>query len=308
MKHLLSLDTWNKEEILETIEFAEKIKKNPRDYNVKMKDKTLLMLFEKASLRTRISFEVGMTQLGGHAIYFNIATSPMGKGESIQDTARNISRYVDIIMARIKQKQLEEIAKNSTIPVINGMTEFAHPCQILGDFLTIKEKKGKLEGLKIAFVGDGNNNITHSLLYACPQVGIELSVATPKGEKFEPQKKVIEKAKEFASTSGSEIRIGHDPKEAVKNADIVVADTWVSYYVPPEEKEKRKKILGPYQVNAELMALAKPDANFMHCLPAVRGMEMTADVIDGKQSIVFDQAENRLHIQKAIMLRLLDIK
>ncbi len=299
-KDLLDLTDLTKVEIKDIINLAEDIKENPQKYNSKLKGKTLLMIFEKASLRTRISFEVGMTQLGGHAIYYNVATSPMGKGESIQDTAKTASRYVDLIMARIKHADIIQIAEHSRVPVINAMTDFTHPCQILGDFLTIKEKKGSLEGLKLAFVGDGNNNIVHSLLYGCPLVGIKLAIATP--NEYKPQSSVVETARAI----GGEITVTTNALEAVKDADIVMADTWVSYYVPQVEKDARLKIFKAYQVTEELFKNAKEDAIFMHCLPAVRGMEMTKEVIDGPQSVVFDQAENRLHIQKAIMLKLVE--
>ena len=301
-KDLLDLTSLTKEGVISIINLAEDVKENPEKYSTKLKGKTLLMIFEKASLRTRISFEVGMTQLGGHAIYYNVADSPMGKGESIGDTAKTSSRYVNLIMARVKHTDLIQIAEHASVPVINAMTDFTHPCQILGDFLTIKEKKGKLEGLKLAFVGDGNNNIVHSLLYGCPLVGIKLAIATPDDKKLKPQDSVVETARAL----GGEVTITTNAEEAVKDADIVMADTWVSYYTPKEEKEARLKIFQAYQVNEELLKHAKEDAIFMHCLPAVRGMEMTEDVIDGPQSIVFDQAENRLHIQKAIMLKLVE--
>lgn len=308
MKHLLSLEDVSKEEMLGIIELAGDIKANPQKYREAMKDKTLLMIFEKPSLRTRVSFEVGMTQMGGHAIYYNIATSPLGKKETIEDTAKVVSRYVDIVMARLFSfEQLKKLAENASIPVIDALSDYSHPCQILGDLLTIKEKKGKLAGLNLTYLGDSKNNVTYSLMYGCPIAGLNIKVGCPESEEFKPIPKVIETSQKLAEKYSTEIIVTHDPIEAVKDADIVYTDSWMSYHVPEEEKERRIKALTPYQVNAELMKHAKPDAVFMNCLPAMRGMEQTAEVIDGPQSIVFDQAENRLHIQKAIMLKLLGL-
>jgi ornithine carbamoyltransferase len=265
----------------------------------------MLMLFEKPSLRTRISFEAAMTQLGGHAIYMDTKDAPLGKKESIADTAKVASRYCDIIMARLfKQEDIEELANNAAVPVINGLTDTFHPCQILSDMFTINEKKNKLKGLKLSFVGDGNNNITHDLLLGCSAAGINISVGCPK--QLMPQKWIVDIALKKAEISGSETKITHNPKEAVESADIVYTDTWFSYQIPKKEWKNRIKLLKPYQVNQELMSYAKKDAIFMNCLPAMRGYEQTADVIDGKQSIVFEQAENRLHMQKAIILKLLN--
>ena len=305
MKHLLSLEGWSKDMINELISHASSIKKNPENYFDVLKNKTMLMIFEKPSLRTRVSFEVGMTQLGGHAIFMDAKDSPLGEKESIADTAKVSSRYCDIIMARMfKQASVEELAKNSTVPVINALTDIFHPCQILSDLFTIYEKKRKLEGLKLCFVGDGNNNVTHSLLLGCSIMGIDISVGCP--EKHMPQKSILKVAEENAKESGSKIEILNDAKKAVENADVVYADSWMSYHIPKEQKEERIKIFTPFQVNKELMGYAKKDAIFMNCLPAMRGYEQTAEIIDGKQSVVFDQAENRLHMQKAIILRLLD--
>jgi ornithine carbamoyltransferase len=263
------------------------------------------MIFEKPSLRTRVSFEVGMTQLGGHAIYYNVATSPMGKKESIADTASTASRYVDIIMARLfSHEQLSELANHSDVPVINALTDFSHPCQILSDLLTIREKKGKLAGLKLAYLGDANNNVTHSLIFGCALAKIDLSIGCPKAEEYKPKPQVLNRANPLLQ--GSEI-ILTDAKTAVRGADIVYTDSWMSYHIPEEKRAAREAALMPFQVNKELMALAKPDAIFMNCLPAIRGMEQTAEVIDGPQSVVFDQAENRLHMQKAILLKLLKV-
>lgn len=303
MKHLLDLSTLEASEILSLVDLANNVKNNSSKFASSLKDRTLLMIFAKPSLRTRVSFEVGMTQLGGHAIYYDISTSPMGKKESIDDTAKTVSRYCDIIMARLfEHKDIVELAQNSSIPVINALTNYTHPCQILSDFQTIKEKKG-LDNLKLSYLGDANNNVTHSLLFGCSILGIDISIGCPQGEEFEPQAKVLTKSKKFASNS--EIVITHSAQEAVKDTDIVYTDSWMSYHIPEEEKNKRMKIFMPYQVNSKLISHAKPDAIFMNCLPALRGMEQTSEVIDGPQSVVFDQAENRLHMQKALILRLL---
>ncbi|MBT5022281.1 ornithine carbamoyltransferase [Candidatus Woesearchaeota archaeon] len=305
-KDLLDLSELSNKEINQLIDLAKDIKQNPEKYSKSLKQKTLLMIFEKPSLRTRVSFEVGMTQLGGHAIYYDIATSPMGKKESIADTAKTASRYTDIIMARLfKHEHVIELAQNASVPVINALTDFSHPCQILADLLTIDEKKGNLTGIKLSYVGDSNNNVTHSLIYGCAIMGIDVSVGCPEGEKFSPQNNVWEKAKELAQLSGSKIEITHDAISAVKNADVIYTDSWMSYHISEEEKEKRIQIFMPYQVNSELMKHAKSNAIFMNCLPAMREMEQTAEVIDGPQSVVFDQAENRLHMQNAIMIELL---
>src|SRR3989338_6882119 len=304
MKDLLSLADWNNAQIMDLINNSIKIKANPKDYSGSMRSKTMLMIFEKPSLRTRISFEVGMLQLGGHAIYLGAKESPLGEKESVSDTAKVSSRYCDIIMARLfKQENIEELAKNATVPVINGLTDIFHPVQILSDLLTIYEKKGKLKGLKLAFVGDGNNNITHSLLEGCTIMGMDISVGCPK--EHMPQQWIVKIAEKSAVKSGSKIKILNDAKKAVENADIVYADSWMSYHIPKEQKEERVKVFKPFQVNSELMKHAKKDALFMNCLPAMRGYEQTAEVIDGEQSIVFDQAENRLHMQKAIILKLM---
>lgn len=249
-----------------------------------------------------------MTQMSGHAIYYDVKDSPMGKKESIADTSRAASRYVDIIMARLfEHKDIEELACFASVPVINALTNFEHPCQVLADLMTIKEKRGKLKGLKLAYVGDSDNNVTHSLLYGCSMTGMNISIACPKDKKFQPNEKVVKISKEFANKNKSKVEILNDPNEAVKNADTIYTDTWMSYHINDEEREKRISILKPYQVNKELMKKANKNVYFMHCLPALRGYEVTADVIDGKQSIVFDEAENRLHIQKAVILSLLNI-
>jgi len=301
----VTLKDFSDEELLEVLDKAIEVKANPDKYKDIMKNKTLLMIFDKASLRTRVSFEAGMTQMGGHGIYYDVATSPLGKKETMADTAKAASRYVELIMARMgPHESMEELAKYSDVPVINAMTNFSHPCQIAADLQTIQEKKGKLKGLKLAYLGDSNNNVTHSLLYGCSKTGMDISIGCP--ENYSPKEKVVEEAQSFAKKYGSKVVVTHDAVEAVKDADVVYTDSWMSYHIPAEQMEDRKKVFMPYQVNSALMKQAKSDAVFMNCLPAMRGMEQTADVIDGPQSIVFDQAENRLHAQKAIMLKLLN--
>ena len=307
-KDLLDLRELSKEEINNLIKSAENMKKNPLGYSEILKNKTLLMMFEKPSLRTRVSFEVGMTQLGGHAIYYDISTSPMGKKESIADTAKTASRYADIIMARLfKHSDIKELAENSSIPVINALTDSHHPCQILADLLTIKEKKGSLNGLKIAYFGDGNNNVTHSLLLGCAICGINVSIACPESDNFKPDTEILEISKKISEKSGAKIILTHEIKQAAESADVIYTDSWMSYHIPENTKEERIKLLDQYQVTEEIINYAKEDCIFMHCLPAMRGVEVTSEVIDGNKSVVFEQAENRLHMQKALMLKLLGV-
>lgn len=308
-RDLLVVKDFSKNEILELVKGAIRIKKSQGAYATALKDKTLLMLFEKPSLRTRLSFEVGMTQLGGHAIFYSIKDSPLGKKESMSDTAQTAARYVDIIMARtFEHSDIEELAKFASVPVINALSNFAHPCQILSDMQTITEKGKNIEKFKMSYFGDCNNNVTHDLMYAAGVLGYEMAVCCPPGEQFNPQKRVVDDVKKLSAKSGAKVTVTHEVKEAASGSDVVYTDSWMSYHVPESEKEGRLKTLMPYQVNSKLMAMAKKDAIFMNCLPAMRGYEQTADVIDGPQSIVFDQAENRLHMQKAIMLFLLGKK
>lgn len=307
MKHLLTLKDLNRGEISSIIKNAIKIKHKPQKYSKSLYQRTLLMMFQAPSLRTRISFEVAMNQMGGSAINYILSTSPWGQGkETIEDSAKVMSRYCDAIMARIYNHQdLEKMALNSSIPIINGLTNLSHPCQILGDFMTIVEKKRKLSGLKIAYIGDSNNNVTHSLLYGCSISGIDISIGCPKNKNFSPSPKVMKESRAFSESSGSKITITNKPSLAVKEADIIYTDSWMSYRINPKEKAKRIKVLKPYQVNKKLMNNAKPGTLFMHCLPALRNNEVTSDVIDSKNSIVFDQAENRLYVQKSILLYLM---
>jgi len=307
-KDLIDLSTLSTQDIQTIIALAEKIKQNPNEYTQALNQKTLLMIFDKASLRTRVSFEAGMTQMGGHAIYYDVATSPLGKKETIEDTAKTACRYVDLIMARIgSHEDLIKLAQNSSVPVINAMTNFSHPCQILSDLLTIKEKKGSYKGLTLSYFGDSNNNVTHSLLFGCAQAGINIRIACPAGYEFEPRPEVLGKAQQIAKSTGSTVTITHDATQAATGADIIYTDSWMSYHIPKDQQEQRIRIFQPFQVNSSLMQHAKKDAIFMNCLPAMRGMEQTTEVVDGPQSIVFDQAENRLHVQKAIMLWMLEL-
>jgi len=306
MEHLISLKEWSPEKIRSVLDLAKDVKSNPDKYKDAMARKTLLMIFEKPSLRTRLSFEAGMTQMGGHAIYYNTSTSPMGSGkETISDSIKTASRFIDVIMARLfKHEDLLEMADFSTVPVINALTDDSHPCQILADLQAIEEKKGAVAGLKLAYLGDGFNNVTHSLMYGGTKMGMHVSVGSPAGADYSPRADVVSDCTSFADESGGSISITDDPVAAIKDADVVYTDSWMSYHIPKDQEEARIAKFMPYQVNSELMAHAKPDAIFMNCLPADRGCEQTAEVIDGPQSIVFDEAENRLHAQKAVILTL----
>ena len=299
-KDLLTLDELSDGEIKKIIDLAIKLKKNNRRGKDKplLKNKTLAMIFEKPSTRTRISFDTGMYQLGGHSIYLSSSELQLSRGESLEDTAKTMSRYVDLIMARVyDHKTLEILSNNASIPVINGLSDSFHPCQILADLMTIREKKKKLKGLKIAWIGDGNN-VCNSLIYGCAKTKIKITIATPNG--FEPDMNIVRKCKEY-----TDVTITNEPTLAVKDADIVMTDTFVSIHT--KNPEQSRKFLPKFQVNSSLMKKAKNNALFMHCLPAKRTHEVSEDVIDGPQSIVWDQAENRLHVQKALMLALLAI-
>ncbi len=267
-----------------------------------LKGKSLGMIFEKSSTRTRVSFEVGMYQLGGQALFLSSNDLQIGRGEPIADTARTLSRYLDGIMIRtFAQSTVEELARHAAVPVINGLSDLHHPCQALADLLTIREKKGALKGLKLAYVGDGNN-VANSLIEACVKTGMHISVACPHG--YEPDAGVMRGAKRESLKTGSELRIVNDPVKAVKDADAVYTDVWASMGQEAEHAVRVRAFKG-YEVNARLMKAARPKAVVMHCLPAHRGEEISADVIDGRQSVVFDQAENRLHVQKAVLEMLL---
>lgn len=292
-KDLLTLAELSPKEFVELIDYSIILKKESKKGNKHLlKNKTLTMIFQKPSTRTRVSFEAGMYQLGGHAINLSSHDMQLSRGESIEDTAKTLSRYTDCIMARVYDHSiLEKLSKSSSIPVINGLSDSFHPCQILADFMTIKEKKGKFKGLKIAWIGDGNN-VCNSMIYGCALSDVKLSIATPKG--FEPDKMVIKESKKFI-----DIDLTIDPLQAIKNADVVVTDTYTSIH--NEDLKRIKKFLPKYQINPTLMNNAKNDAIFMHCLPAKRENEVTSSVIDGPQSVVWDEAENRLHTQKALL-------
>lgn len=304
LKHFISIHDISVAEFHELMDLALKLKKEHKAgvKHTMLEGKTLGMIFTKSSTRTRISFEVGMYQLGGHPMYLNANDMQLGRGESIYDTANVMSRFVDGIMIRTYDHQdVLDLAKFGSVPVINALTDHLHPCQAMADLMTVYEHKGKLEGLKLAYVGDGNN-VAHSLLYACAKAGMHMSVATPKG--YECDAEVVKNAMEDAKETGAVITVTNDPKEAMKDADVVCTDTWTSMG-QEAEKAERVKIFQDYQVNKELFALAKEDAIFIHCLPAYRGYEVTEDIIDGPMSVVFDEAENRLHAQKAILVALM---
>jgi ornithine carbamoyltransferase len=295
-KNLLTLGELDKKEILQILDLATKMKKDLKKGISKpmLKNKTLAMIFQKPSTRTRVSFETGMFQLGGYAVNLSSQDLQLSRGETIEDTARTLSRYTDVIMARVyEHSTIEALAKSSSVPVINGLSNSFHPCQILADLMTIKEKKSKLDGLKLAWVGDGNN-VCNSMLYGCAKVGISMSIATPK--EFSPNQKVVNECKKLG-----DIDLTQDPLKAVKDADVVVTDTFVSIHDDPK---RLKKFLPKYQVTSQLMAKAKKSSIFMHCLPVKRGQEVTASVIDGPHSVVWDEAENRLHSQKALLASL----
>ncbi len=293
-KNLLTLAELSQKEFSQLIDFSIKLKRELKQGCNKplLKNKTLTMIFQKPSTRTRVSFEIGMYQLGGYAINLSSNDMQLSRGESIEDTAKTLSRYTDCIMARVYDHSLlEKLSEYSSVPVINGLSDSFHPCQILADFMTIKEKKRKLKGLKLAWIGDGNN-VCNSMIYGCSLSEMKMSIATPKG--FEPKRNVVIEARK-----SSDIELTTDPFKAIKNADIVVTDTFTSIH--DRDPKRTKKFLPKYQVNSDLMNHAKKDAIFMHCLPAKRGSEVTSSVIDGPQSVIWTEAENRLHSQKALL-------
>ncbi len=297
-KDLLTLAELTPKEFVELIDYSIKLKKELKKGTNKplLKNKTLTMIFQKPSTRTRVSFEIGMYQLGGYAVNLSSNDMQLSRGESIEDTAKTLSRYTDCIMARVYAHELlDKLSKHASVPVINGLSDSFHPCQILADFMTIKEKKGKLKGLKIAWIGDGNN-VCNSMIYGAALSGIDMSIATPKG--FEPNKTVVKESKKSTN-----IELTTDPFIATKNADVVVTDTYSSIH--NNDSKRIKKFLPKYQVNSKLMKTAKKNAIFMHCLPAKREQEVTSSVIDGSQSVVWDETENRLHTQKALLTALI---
>jgi ornithine carbamoyltransferase len=298
----LTVRDLSRDEILETFAIALDMKADRMKYSEALKGKALALIFEKPSLRTRTSFDIGIQQLGGYSLYLSPAEISLGKRESVHDVAKNLERMVQGIMIRTFAHQIVlDMATYASIPIINGLTDYSHPCQAMADFLTIHEKKGELKGLKVCYVGDGNN-VAHSLMFAGARLGAHVTVACPK--EFEPNLVAFRDASEDAKSTGSIIEVVHDAAAGVKNADVVYTDVWASMG-QEAEADARKKIFRPFQVNKELMSRAKSDAIFMHCLPAHRGDEVTDEVVDAPSSVVFDEAENRLHVQKAIMYQLM---
>jgi len=299
-KDLLTIDEISDKEFLELIDHSIKLKEENKTGKGKplLENKTLAMLFEKPSTRTRVSFETGMLQLGGHTVNLSLNEMQHSRGESVEDTAKTLSGYVNAIVARVYEHGfVEELAKHATIPVINGLSNSYHPCQTLADFMTIKEHKKKFKDIKIAWIGDGNN-VCNSLIFGCSKTQAKITIATPKG--FEPNSEVVKKSSKYTV-----VDLTTDPKSAVKDADIVMTDTFTSIHT--SDPKRIEKFLPSFQVNDSLMEKAKNDAIFMHCLPAKREQEVTSSVIDGPQSVVWDEAENRLHTQKALLLSLLGI-
>lgn len=304
MKDFISLHDCTKDEVEQLLKLALKLKKELKEgvAHPLLKGKTLGMIFSKSSTRTRVSFEVGMVQLGGYPLFLSSNDIQLGRGETVHDTAKVLERYLDGIMIRtFAHQDVLDLAKYADIPIINALTDLLHPCQVMADLQTIYEKKGTLEGLKLAYIGDGNN-MAHSLMYGCAKAGLNCSIAAPKA--YMPDEEVLQNAKDDFKKAGKSLVITEDPAEAAKDADVIYTDTWVSMGMEAEKAE-RIKVFMPYQVNAELMKKAKDDAIFLHCLPAYRGYEVTEDVIDGEHSAIFDEAENRLHAQKAVMAMLM---
>jgi ornithine carbamoyltransferase len=301
-KDFVSIGSWSADELDEILRLALAVKSDPQKYSRKLEGKALAMIFEKPSLRTRVSFDVGIHQLGGFSTCLTQAEINLGKREAVRDVAKNLERMVQAIMIRtFSHATIEEMAEEACIPVINGLTDFSHPCQAIADYMTILELKGSLRGVKIAYVGDGNN-VAHSLIYGAVRFGACISVASPKG--YEPDPKVMEWARNNAAETGSKFEILQDPIAAVQGADVIYTDVWTSMGME-SEADTRQEAFRAYQVNDSLASYAKPDYLFMHCLPAHRGEEVSDSVIDSQNSIVFQQAENRLHGQKAILLALM---
>ena len=302
-KNLLSLKDYSRADIEDLFDLTRKVKAQPGDYRKALEGKTLAMIFQKPSTRTRVSFEAGMYQLGGHALFLGADAIQLNRGETVPDTARILSRFVDGIMARVFAHQdILDLARHATVPVINGLSDLLHPCQALADCFTLLERRGTLEGLKIAYVGDGNN-VCHELMFAAVKLGMAISVASPPG--YEPNQLIVRSAARDAQKSNkSGPEVTNDPQEAVKGADVVYTDVWTSMG-QEAEAQKRVAAFKGFIVDQALMSRAEPDALFMHCLPAHRGEEVAAEVIDGPQSVVFDEAENRLHTQKALMILLM---
>lgn len=312
VRHVTKISSLSRGEVEGVLKLAMEMKARPSDYWDALKRKTLLMLFEKPSLRTRVSLEAGMTSLGGHGIAYMTGDSPIGVKESYEDTGAVLSRMADAVTARVKSRdQIAGLSANSTIPVVNALDDYAHPMQMLADLQTIAEHKAGgdargLKGLKLAFVGDCQNNVTYDLMRAGALVGLDVAVAGPPGSDWAVEASVLDECAELAAKPGAgSVAVLDSAEAAVAGADVVYADSWMSYGVQGAERDQRLAALMPFQVTTDLMKGAKGDAIFMNCLPAIRGEEQTADVIDGPQSVVFDQAENRLHAQKALLVKLL---
>lgn len=302
--HFLDFSGWQSDDLYAVLGLAAELKRSRErgEQTPYLQGKTLAMIFDKASTRTRVSFEVGMFELGGHALFLADSATQLGRGEPLADTARVLSRYVHGIVIRTHaHKNVTELAQYAAVPVINGLTDDHHPCQALADLLTIQEQKGRLRGLTLAYVGDGNN-MAHSLLQAASLAGMHVRIATPRG--YEPQDAVVQQARQWARTAQTEVTVTTDAQAAVRNADVVYTDVWTSMG-QEAETAVRLQNFSPYRVDQTLMKAADPAALFLHCLPAHRGEEVTADVIDGPQSVVFDQAENRLHAQKALLVAIM---
>lgn len=304
MRHFLSIADFSRAELIDLLDLAARLKEERKNGGNPplLKDKVLGMIFQKPSLRTRVSFDMAMRHLGGDALYLSPSEVGLGKRESIADVSRVISRYVDGVMARVfDHDHILQLAEHASIPVINGLSEFNHPCQALADALTIREIHPELEGLKVSFIGDGNN-VAVSLLFTCAKLGMHFSIATPEG--YELPGPAVQQAREMAGESGSSIQQTQDPAEAAHEANVLYTDTWVSMG-QEDEVESRLTLFQPFQLNASLLAKSAGNAIVMHCLPAHRGQEITDEVADGAQSVIFDQAENRMHAQKAILVTLL---
>ena len=301
MKHLLKLLDLSKDEIFEILELADELKRKQKagvEHHY-LKGKSLGMIFQKSSTRTRVSFEVGMYQLGGQALFLSKNDLQIGRGEPVQDTARTLSRFLDGIMIRTYgQDEVENLAKYGSIPIINGLTDFAHPCQVLADLQTIREHKGGFDGRKLTFIGDGANNMANSLIVGCLKAGMDVAIATP--DAYQPDKSVLD----FAKSYGSKLLVTSDIAKAAKDADVLYTDVWASMGMEAEVEE-RNRAFKDFQINAEVMKYAKPDAMVQHCLPAKRGQEITDEVLEAHANEIFDEAENRLHAQKAVMVKLM---
>jgi ornithine carbamoyltransferase len=301
-KDFLTIRDFSSEDLCQVISLGRRMKAEPTRYQNVLQGQALALVFEKPSLRTRVSFDVGMQQLGGYTVHLGASEISLGKRESLHDVAMNLARMVQAIMIRTFGHDIVvSMAEFSRVPVINGLTDFSHPCQAVADYMTILEHKGHLGGVKVAFIGDGNN-VANSLMFAGARFGAHVAVATPEG--YAPHPQVVDWARHEGKATGATCEVTHDPFEAVRDADVVYTDTWTSMGQEAEKAERTRAFL-PYQVNQALMNAARPEAIFMHCLPAHRGEEVTDDVIDSRRSVVFDQAENRLHAQKAILFRVL---